>query len=414
MNRRYIPVVVLLALAAAALHLALLDRGHHGDTGVFRDWWLATHAHPARLYTRPAGVNYPLLGAWLALAPGALGFAGSSLEFHRVEKLLLLPWTVLFGIALHRAHRALGDTSWRSTLSLLLPAGWAGSLYFGQLDGVCSALQLCAAWAGISALTTRDTPALVAGLVALQLSVLVKQLALFAYPMLFLLFVAGALASNTPRRALAATLLSPLLLLVPDLFVRLPPGRTLHLLYVSFDAGPPHARMIGNGPGIWSFFDWPADTPSSDAVALGLSPFVLGVALTLLYTVGLVVLLVRAYRAANDARDSAAWLVFAAGALHLAVVALLTGSHERYCLPAFPLLVLGASRIAPRLVPWVLLCASICGVYVLATIEFDAFAFFPPIRHPALAAAFVLPLLVALAHALFARYRPRSIDDQPR
>ena len=29
-------------------------------------------------------------------------------------------------------------------------------------------------------------------------------------------------------------------------------------------------------------------------------------------------------------------------------------------------------------------------------------------------AAFVLPLLVALAHALFARYRPRSIDDQPR
>jgi len=37
MNRRYIPVVVLLALAAAALHLALLDRGHHGDTGIFRD-----------------------------------------------------------------------------------------------------------------------------------------------------------------------------------------------------------------------------------------------------------------------------------------------------------------------------------------------------------------------------------------
>ncbi len=414
MNRRTIPVVLLLALAAVALHLALLDRGHHGDTAVFRDWWLATHAQPARLYTRAAGVNYPLLGAWLALAPGALGFARSALDFHRIEKLLLLPWTVLFGVALHYAHRALGDSSARSMLSLLLPAGWAGSLYFGQLDGACSALQLCAAWAGISALTTRDIRAIGAGLVALQLSVLVKQLALFAYPMLFLLFVAAALASDTPRRALAATLLSPLLLLVSDLFVQLPPGQRLHLLYVSFDAGPSHARMIGNGPGIWSFFDWPADTPSSDVVALGLSPFVLGVALTLVYTLGLVALVVRAYRAANDARARAAWLIFGAGALHLGVVALLAGSHERYCLPAFPLLVLGASRIAPRLVPWLLLCASICGVYVLATIEFDAFAFFPPIRHPAFAAAFVLPLLVALAHPPVARYRPTSIDDPPR
>lgn len=411
MNRRYIPVVLLFALAAVALHLALLDRGHHGDTAVFRDWWLATHANPARLYTRASDVNYPFLGAWLALAPGALGFAHSALEFHRVEKLLLLPWTVLFGVALYRAHRALGDTSDRWTLSLLLPAGWAGSLYFGQLDGACSALQLCAAWAGIRALATQDTRALVAGLVALQLSVLVKQLALFAYPMLFLLFVAGALTSRTPRRALTATLLSPLLLFVPDLFVRLPDGRALHLFYVLFEAGPPHAQMIGNGPGVWSPLDWPADTPSSAAVALGLSPFVLGLALTLLYALGLAVLLVRAYRAARDPRDRAGWLVFAAGALHLGVVALLAGSHERYCLPAFPLLVLGASRIAPRLVPWILLCASVCGLYVVATIEFDAFAFFPPIRHPAFAAVFVLPLLVALAYPLVARYRPSSIDE---
>lgn len=411
MSRRYIPVALLFAFAAVALHLALLDRGHHGDTAVFRDWWLATHAHPARLYTRSADVNYPLLGAWLALAPGALGFAHSALEFHRVEKLLLLPWTVLLGVALHRAHRALGDTGGRWTLSLLLPAGWAGSLYFGQLDAACSALQLCAAWAGIRALTTRDTRALVAGLVALQLSVLVKQLALFAYPMLLLLFVAAAVASRTPRRALAATLLSPLLLLVPDLFVQLPRGRTFHLLYVLLDAGPPHARMIGNGPGVWSFLDWPADTPSSDVVALGLSPFVLGLALTLAYALGLVGLLVRAYRAAEDPRDRAAWLVFAAGALHLGVVVLLAGSHERYCLPAFPLLVLGASCIAPRLEPWILLCASICGLYVLATIEFETFAFFPPIRHPAFAAVFVLPLLVALAHLLVARYRPTSIDE---
>jgi hypothetical protein len=169
--------------------------------------------------------------------------------------------------------------------------------------------------------------------------------------------------------------------------------------------------MIGNGPGVWSFLDWPADTPSSDVVALGLSPFILGFALTLAYALGLVALLVRAYRAAEDPRDRAAWLIFTAGALHLGVVALLAGSHERYSLPAFPLLVLGASRIAPRLIPWILLCASICGLYVLATIEFETFAFFAPIRHPAFAAVFVLPLLVALAHVLVARYRPASIDE---
>ncbi len=139
---------------------------------------------------------------------------------------------------------------------------------------------------------------------------------------------------------------------------------------------------------------------------LGLSPKLTGAALALAFALLLAAATWRAVRRSTDGLDRAALLVFAGGSLHLGLVALLAGSHERYCLPAFPLLVLGASRVAPRLVPWILACASICGLYVLATIEFDAFAFFPPLRHPAFAALFVLPLLVALARPLATRYRP--------
>lgn len=396
------------AIGVIAFHLALLDRGHHGDTAVFRDWWLATHASPARLYTSGADVNYPALGAVLATLPGALGFADSALRFHCAEKLLLLPWMFLFALALRQTHRALGDDSARWAWSLWLPAGWAGSLYFGQLDGVCTALQLCAAWAGTRALVSRDLRVLGAGLFALQASLLVKQLAVFAFPALFALLLLAALQSTMPRRALAATLLSPLLLLVPDLFVQLPRGHHLHFLYVFTDAGPPHARMIGNGPGLWSFFDWPADTSSTQVFAWGLAPRVVGLTLALVFVFGVGALCVRALRNTPNPLDRAAVLLFTAGFLHLGVVALVAGSHERYCLPAFPLLAVGAARLYPRLVPWILACASICGLYVLATIEFDAFAFFPPIRHPAAAAIFVLPLLVALALPLIARYRPRA------
>lgn len=397
---------LLVAVAAVALHVVLVDRGHHGDTGVFRDWWLATRADPARLYTSAADVNYPLFGALFATLPGALGLAQSELLFHRAEKLLLLPWALLLALALHRAHRTLGDLSATWAWSLLLPAGWAGSFYFGQLDGACTALVLCAAWAGARALARRELRPLVAGLLALQTSVLVKQLALFAYPALFALFVLAALASAAPRRALAATLLSPLLLVAPDVFLRLPRGQLFHLLHVLTDAGPPHARMIGNGPGLWSFLDWPADTPSTDVFALGLTPQLAGAVLALAFALALAAATWCAVRRSAAALDRAALLVFSGGFLHLGLVALLAGSHERYCLPAFPLLTLGASRVAPRLVPWILACASVCGLYVLATIEFDAFAFFPPLRHPAFAALFVLPLLVALARPLAARYRP--------
>jgi len=398
-------IALTVAVAAVGLHLALLDRGHHGDTGVFRDWWLATHGSAAELYTSSADVNYPWLGALLSTAPGALGYADTAELFHRVEKLLLLPWAILFGLALYRAHRTLGDEGPTWAWSLLLPAGWAGSVYFGQLDGVCMALQACAAWAGARALATRDLRALAAGVCALQASVLVKQLALFAYPALFALLVLAALSSAAPRRALLATSLSPLLLVLPDAFVRLPAGQHLHVLYVLTDAGPPHALMIGNGPGVWSFLGWPADAPSTDVLALGLTPRALGTALAAALALVVAAATWRAVRASAAALDRAAWLVLAGGALHLGLVVLLAGSHERYCLPAFPLIALGASRVAPRLVPWALGVASVCGLYVLATIEFDRFAFFPPVRHPAFAAVFALPLLIALVHTLVARYR---------
>lgn len=396
----------LILVLAIGAHLTLLDRGHHGDTAVFRDWWLATRSHPFMLYRTPADVNYPLLGALLSTAPGFLGFGQSDASFHRGEKLLLLPWALLFALALQRAHRALGDERATWAWSVLLPAGWAGSLYFGQLDGACMALQAGAAWAGARALVRRELGALALGVLALQASVLVKQLALFAYPALFALFVLAALASAAPRRALVATLLSPLLLALPDAFVALPRGLHFHLLYVLTDAGPPHGRMIGNGPGIWSFLDWPADTSSSDVFALGCSPRLVGTTLALLFALGVAAFTWRALRARAAALDRAALLIFSGGLLHLGLVALLAGSHERYCLTAFPLLALGASRLAPRLARWILVVASVCGLYVLSTIEFDGFAFFPPMRHPAFAASFVLPLLIALASRLVARYRP--------
>ena len=55
--RRNTTIALLATVVGIGLHLALLDRGHHGDTAVFRDWWIATRASPAELYTSTADVR---------------------------------------------------------------------------------------------------------------------------------------------------------------------------------------------------------------------------------------------------------------------------------------------------------------------------------------------------------------------
>ncbi len=412
-------VFYLAALALpAALALASGDRGHRGDMACFRDWYLASRGDLPAMYRTPRrDVNYPVLGALQAVAPGraleALDHRVPELpRFIALHKLFLAPWNSLLIALLAALGTALGTPRPRARAIALwaLPWAWVGGLYFGQIDVVPAALQLAAAVCAARYLAAaprghRAVPWLAAALVCLQASLLAKQLALFAAPSLLALALAGTVRGwRAGHRGLAvgsalAVPASFCLLRAPDAWLRLPHGWHAHLAYVYLAAGPPHAAMMGNAPGLWSYLGWAPEASSLDPIALEVTPRSLGLALFLgvAVTASLAsAVLARRRLRAGDVRGLVALALVHGGLVTLAAATLLAGAHERYLYPAWALLLPGLSAELPRRERAAWVVAGVYGLFVLSTVAWDAFALVFPLRSTQLVATLVLGLLGAV------------------
>lgn len=417
---------------AVAITVLFLRRGHHGDTAVFRDWSLAREASHALYRTARADVNYPIVGALLAVAPGALVRAlttqmPSAEAYHALTKLLLLPVNIALLLTARAALFALRvERPSRHTLLLYaLPSSWVLASYFAQLDGVVFALELASAAFGARALARAHANAraalvarpTVASLLCAHAALLTKQLALFALPGLLALPVATALLLARARRwrdaaaLIGVTLASPLLLVAFDPLIALPPGYRTHLGYVFMGAGPAHGDELGNGPSLWTFLSAAADDSSHAPFAPGLSPYRVGRALVVLVGAALTARLIAHLRAPmHDAARTAARIVAYAGLVHLTVALFVPGTHERYAGAAVPLLFVALAKLAPAQRASLALYAVFYGLFVLSTLEYDRFAYVFPLRAPSVAAC-ALFALFALGLRAFAA---RGDDDEGR
>ncbi len=439
----WVVVAVALPLAVA---LASLHRGHHGDQAVFRSWYDVVKAAPSRMYVSSHhDVNYPVLGVAVAVAPGMVASEGA---FGAALKLLLVPWNALLILAFAGTACALGLPRSRATAVLfyLLPATWVCAMYFGQIDGVVAALQLVCAWAGVRVLVAERTAVrgghFALAVVALQASLLTKQLAAFAAPGLSALLLLGLLEWHRAghRRAalvgLVAFAVSFVLLRVPDAFLTLPPGYHSHLALVFLGMGPAHSEMIGNAPGVFAFADLAPDASSLTPLVFGVTAQSLGHALFAAFGTIATVLFVRAVRAMlrrdEPGRALAKAALLYAGLCHFGVALLVAGAHERYLFNAFPLLALGlggagvgvgvgagaggegARRVS--FARWVELgvwgVGAVYGLFVLSTIEWDAFAPVAFLRSTRLCAALSLALLCAATVELMLRGSARARETR--
>jgi hypothetical protein len=188
---------------------------------------------------------------------------------------------------------------------------------------------------------------------------------------------------------------------LPDAFLVLPSGYHSHLALVFLGTGPSHSNMIGNAPGIFAFADLAPDASSLDSRVLGMTAQSLGHRLFAAFAIVLTALFVRAVHRTLERREPQASLTLASAALlyaglcHLGVVLLIAGAHERHLFNAFPLLILGFAGASfargVKLVGWA--SGAVYGMFVLSTIEWDAFAPVAILRSSRFCAALSLVLL---------------------
>ena len=363
-SKTFVPLAVGLPLAFWIAHHGV---GHAGDIGFFHEWYLAFREGPA-FYRDGPGINYPIVGALLVCGPATLveAIAGAPLDlggFRVVLKATLVAGEIAFVFASAALAGALGARRPRAFALALwaLPSTWAVGAWFGQVDVWGSALLITSAWGLVRYRQGGARHHLVAGLVALHAALLCKQLTWFAAPGLGLLATLGLLR-HADRSAWALALLSPLLWLVPDLFVTLPEGFRSHLWFILTGGGSDHGQLaVASGASLWALVA-PGGTPADAIRFAGLDSFAWG---WLAWTAAMGAGLVRV----RSAELSNASLVALAGIGHLAMAVLLTGVHERYLAHAVPLLLLADAR-GPA---WRNAIGHVTGVlgglFVVATIE---------------------------------------------
>ena len=392
----------------------------------FYDWFLAFRDSNA-FYREGPGINYPLLGVLFVCGPAWLveQLGSISLDYEGFRAVLKLS-LVGTEVGLIFAFAALG----RSVASLrprvlalalyLLPATWAGGAWFGQID-VLGTCLLLVAFLGMGSFVKAaengrlHLAGLAIGLLATVGAVLCKQLTLFSLPAIGLLWIFGMRRLSFLGRvqAFALTLLSALLVLLPDLFVVLPEGWNSHLLFVWLGGGSAHGEALsGNGANLWALLDFAPGTTASVPVLWGLSAKVVGLGLFFLVSF---LALYFWLRGLGRGRDPLRESLLLAGLFNLAMATLLTGVHERYLVHGVPLLLLAletrgwaffADGLWGRLGRFAWVVCAWSGMYVLASIHWEAFAgMLRPFRSAALLGWMELGLLVALMIGLGIEHR---------
>ena len=373
--------------------------GHAGDLAFFFDW-LVAFRHGAGFYAHGPGLNYPILGVLLVCGPSRLFelVTGSLLDFEGF--LLVHKVTLALGESLFLLSSALlakdlqAKHPWRVALLVYaMPSTWVMGAYFGQIDIWGSAFQLLALHLVLHP-RIAHSPWIygISCLASFFLILLTKQLAWLGLLPLTLAFV---LRSKVPGRvriargALTALTLSLLGMLAIDALVAWPSGISSHVLFVLDAPGSAHLDLaVANGASLWSLFVQ-GGTPASTSLVgpdwvtigrVGKALFVVLSGLTL-------------WMQSRDAPELPTQTLYALGTIALLGAFILPGSHERYLVHALPPLLLVAFTQHSVSFTSVMTCvvSVFSGVYVLASIHWEAFDALRFLRDP--------PLL-ALAQAL--------------
>lgn len=407
----------LVVLAPFVWLLVHRHQGHGGDLAFFFDW-LAAFRKGADFYAHGPGLNYPIVGVLLVCLParlveivtGTLDLAG----FIAVHKVTLAIGESLFlWSAALLAHDLQAKHPWRiGLLVYAMPSSWAMGAYFGQIDVFGSALQLLALHLVFHP-RVAQSPWVYGALCIASFFVilLTKQLAWLGLLPLMFAFVLRSKAQSERMRiargALFALTLSLLAMLAIDALVAWPFGLASHLLFVLNAPGSAHLDLaVANGASFWSLFVQGGTSASTSLVGPGwLTIGRVGKALFVVFA-GLTL-----WMQSRGAHELRARTLSALGTIALLGAFILPGSHERYLVHALPPLLLLAFT-QPRSFAAVMTCtvSVLSGVYVLASIHWEAFDRLRFLRDPLLV---VLAQALLLGALLVAIQRPRVTQTAP-
>jgi dolichyl-phosphate-mannose-protein mannosyltransferase len=357
--RRHLPLILILALAAA-IRLIIAPLGAHpGDLPIFMAWAAAMQEHGWQAVYTTSGANYPPLGMLLIdlshrshalLMPGApVGGAGWMILFK-------LPSIVSDLLIIGLAARLRPTARWLWLSLALNPALIIMSAWWGQLDSIYVALLAAALAAAIARRSLWSGAAFGAAL-------MVKQQSLFFTPVIAAALLAPLIGTLFPirlreqyqtlRKLCSPTLhatLGAVLVTTPLMLPFVLTGQTVLMLKRLASIVRGQGWLTINALNFWYLVtggsvNWGYNKPlvlSDTASLLGpLSYRHVGVALLGAWT--LLVLLL-AFRARAHSR---VWLL-AAAMIALGIFLWPTRAHERYPLAAVPLLALYSSAANTR------------------------------------------------------------------
>jgi len=389
-------------------------QGHEGDLAFFFDW-LAAFRHGADFYALGPGLNYPIVGVFLVCGPARLVeiVTGQALDlegFVAVFKTTLALGESLFLLSMALLAQELeAKHPWRIALLVYaMPSSWAMGAYFGQIDIWGSALQLFALHLVLHRRVAQSPWIYGVSCVASFFFILLtKQLAWLGLLPLTLAFVLRTHAHSERARiaqgSLFALALSLVLMLTIDALVAWPFGIGSHLLLVLNAPGSAHLDLaVANGASLWSLFVLGGTSASTslfgpDWMTIGR----VGKALFVAFT-GLTLFL-----QSRDSRNARVQSLTAVGTIALLGAFILPGSHERYLVHALPPLLLIAFTQTRTLASWMTCVVSVLsGLYVLASIHWQAFDRPRFLRDPPLLVFAQALLLLALFVAMRRRLQP--------
>lgn len=344
--RWWIPAIL---LGGLALRLIISPFGAHpGDFPVITGWAAATRVHGLLNIYAGSDANYPPLGMLIIgaagllygrLSYGALPIPGDLLWTALAKLPAIMADAVLLGIVSRsRAFReGDGNAPWIILMVIAFnPALILMSAWWGQLDSVY------AMFAALAALAAGSRKAFPAGLL-IGLGAMVKLQALFLLPILCLWLLCLDKRPHAWLRQLArigAGLAIPIIFALGPYAasgqVSLVLGRLVALVaspgWLTVNAL--NVWYLGTGgAGSWQF-STPLTLPDTTIVAWGLSARRLGVLLLAAWSLGILAGISR-----RNPDDRARWLA-ASALLAMGMFLFPTQSHERYLLPAVPLLAL--------------------------------------------------------------------------
>ena len=278
---------------------------------------------------------------------------------------------------------------------------WAGSAFWGQIEGVTQFLILLALVLAVRKnAQERSLRYYLAYLAALGLIVaallLTKQLGVFSTVALVILAGADILFCSRNWKDFGlysavgiGTVLLALALV--DAVVRVPEGYLSHLQYV-FSTGGSHTGayyLSVNGINLWMFLEFfgrpmvsPAEIPLFGSSAL-FSPHVIGRGLFLLVSALCAIPLARLFaggklvgRGANLSPDALGRLILYLAMVNLAFNLFLTGTHERYLYHFFPAMLVAWYALAPRgkaparwFIPYLFALYNLYGIFELIILK---------------------------------------------